>query len=202
LAGALALQAAGPAAARVRIGYFVQGNIRKATSAGTRASVAGVLLEPGYSFRSGRLVTERTAAHVASFEVDGSRRQAFSIGSSEHFALPRLQPLTDVGVYFGWFGAATGLVHYASALAAPLERLPGVRGALDRRGSVLVHRACPRLGRGQGGRARRAARRRARPGGSIRTRQPRKSLRRGWISSKPRPEGCLMDAGSLNPPTH
>jgi short subunit dehydrogenase-like uncharacterized protein len=150
LAGALALQAAGPAATRVRVGYFVRGNIRRATSAGTRASVAGVLLEPGYSFRGGRLVTERTAARVASFEVDGGKRQAFSIGSSEDFALPRLRwqaastgtggndgipagaPLTDVGVYLGWFGAATGLVHYLSALAAPLERLPGVRGALDR----------------------------------------------------------------------
>jgi short subunit dehydrogenase-like uncharacterized protein len=150
LAGALALQAAGPVATRVRVGYFVRGNIRQATSAGTRASVAGVLLEPGYSFRGGRLVTERTAARVASFEVDGGKRQAFSIGSSEDFALPRLRrqaaststgdndgmpagaPLTDVGVYLGWFGAATGLVHYLSALAAPLERLPGVRGALDR----------------------------------------------------------------------
>ena len=87
LAGELALKAAGPAGARVRVGYFARGNLRKATSAGTRASVAGVLLAPGYSFRGGRLVTERTAAHVASFEVDGSRRQAFSIGSSEHFAL-------------------------------------------------------------------------------------------------------------------
>jgi short subunit dehydrogenase-like uncharacterized protein len=147
LAGALALEAAGPAAVRVRIGYFVRGNIRRATSAGTRASVAGVLLEPGYSLRDGRLVTERSAAHVASFEVDGRRRPAFSIGSSEHFALPRLRqvasdgdglgvgaPLTDVGVYLGWFGAATGLVHYASALAWPLKSVPGVRGALDQLG--------------------------------------------------------------------
>jgi short subunit dehydrogenase-like uncharacterized protein len=134
LAGALALEAAGPAAARVRIGYFARGNLAKATSAGTRASVAGVLLEPGYAFRGGRVVTERTAAHVALFEINGRRRQAFSIGSSEHFALPRLRrqaPLTDVGVYLGWFGAATGLVHYASALAAPLERLKGVHEALD-----------------------------------------------------------------------
>jgi short subunit dehydrogenase-like uncharacterized protein len=162
LAGALALQAAGPAAARVRVGYFVRGNIRKATSAGTRASVAGVLLEPGYSLRGGRLVTERSAAHVASFEVDGHRRQAFSIGSSEHFALPRLRrqaagtdddgvpagaPLTDVGVYLGWFGAATALVHYASALAAPVERLPGVRGALDQLGRRIQRsRATPGAG--------------------------------------------------------
>jgi short subunit dehydrogenase-like uncharacterized protein len=143
LAGALALQAAGPAAARVQVGYFVRGNIRKGTSAGTRASVAGVLLESGYAFRGGRVVSERTAARVRSFELDGRTRQAFSIGSSEHFALPRLRPraagaaglaqapLAEVGVYLGWFGAATRLVYYASALATPLGRLPGVRRALD-----------------------------------------------------------------------
>jgi short subunit dehydrogenase-like uncharacterized protein len=135
LAGALALEAAGPAAVHVRVGYFVHGNVAKATSAGTRASVTGVLLAPGYSLRGGRIVTERTAAHVASFQVDGARRQAFSIGSSEQFALPRLRrqpPLADVGVYLGWFGSATGVVHYASAVAAPVERFTGVRGALDR----------------------------------------------------------------------
>ncbi len=144
LAGALALQAAGPAAARVQVGYFVHGDIRRGTSAGTRASVAGVLLEPGYAFRGGRIVTERTAAHVASFEVDGTRREGFSIGSSEHFALPRLRlpavgadgvstpaPLTDVGVYLGWSGGATRLAHYGSAVAAPVGRLPGVRRALE-----------------------------------------------------------------------
>jgi short subunit dehydrogenase-like uncharacterized protein len=144
LAGALALEAAGPAAARVQVGYFVRGNIRKGTSAGTRASVAGVLLEPGYAFRGGRVVSERSAARVRSFEIDGTTRQAFSIGSSEHFALPRLRPgatgaagslaqapLTEVGVYLGWFGAATRLVHYASALATTMDRLPGVRWALD-----------------------------------------------------------------------
>jgi short subunit dehydrogenase-like uncharacterized protein len=160
LAGALALRDAGPAAVRVRVGYFVRGNIRKAISAGTRASVAGVLLEPGYSLRGGRIVTERSVAHVASFEVDGRRRRAFSIGSSEHFALPRLrraasdgdgmavgEPLTDVGVYLGWFGAATGLVHYASALARPLEGLPGVRGALDQLGHRIQRsRATPGAG--------------------------------------------------------
>jgi len=54
LTGALALQAAGPAAARVQVGYFVRGDIRRGTSAGTRASVTGVLLEPGYTFRGGR----------------------------------------------------------------------------------------------------------------------------------------------------
>jgi short subunit dehydrogenase-like uncharacterized protein len=98
LAGALALEAAGPAAARVEVGYFVRGNIRKGTSAGTRASAAGVLLEPGYACRGGRVVTERTAARLMSFQIDGTRRPGFSIGSSEHFALPRLRPGTAGGV--------------------------------------------------------------------------------------------------------
>ncbi len=157
LAGALALEAAGPAAVRVQVGYFVRGNIRKGTSAGTRASVSGVLLEPGYAFRGGHVVSERTAARVMSFELDGTKRHAFSIGSSEHFALPRLRPgaagaagipaqapLTEVGVYLGWFGAATRLVHYASALATPLGRLPGVRRALDQQARRIQRsRAAP-----------------------------------------------------------
>ena len=141
LAGALALQAAGPAATRVRVGYFVRGNTGQGTSAGTRASAVGVLLEPGYAFRGGRIVSERSAAHVTSFEIGGKKREAFSIGSSEHFALPRLRagadgapgqsPLTDVDVYLGWFGGATRLVQAVSALAAPLGHLAGVRRVLD-----------------------------------------------------------------------
>jgi short subunit dehydrogenase-like uncharacterized protein len=160
LAGALALQAAGPAAARVRVGYFVRGDIRRGTSAGTRASVASVLLAPGYAFRGGQIVTERTAAHVASFEIDGTRRQGFSIGSSEHFALPRLRaptvradeipaqaPLTDVGVYLGWLGGATWLAHYGTAVVAPLERLPPARRALDEVARRIQRsRAGPRQG--------------------------------------------------------
>ena len=158
LAGALALQAAGPAATRVQVGYFVRGNIRKGTSAGTRASAAGVLLEPGYAFRGGRVVGERTAAHVTSFDVDGKRPQAFSIGSSEHFSLPRLRqrtdgaavqaPLTDVGVYLGWFGGATRLIQAASALATPLRRFAGVRRVLDSQ-ARRIQRSRAQPGRGE-----------------------------------------------------
>ena len=92
LAGALALETAGPAATQVQVGYFVHGRIGKAGSAGTRASVAGVALEGGYLFRGGRIVSERTAAHVTSFQIDGKPEEAFSIGLSEDFALPRLRP--------------------------------------------------------------------------------------------------------------
>jgi short subunit dehydrogenase-like uncharacterized protein len=130
-----------PAATRVQVGYFARGKLGTAASAGTRASVAGVVLEGGYAFRGGRIVSERTAAHVTSFEIDGQRREAFSTGSSEHFGLPRLRPmaaglpapagLTEVGVYLGWFGRATRLVQYGSALAGPAGRLPGARGTLE-----------------------------------------------------------------------
>jgi short subunit dehydrogenase-like uncharacterized protein len=156
LAGALALDAAGPGAARVQVGYFARGDIRKAASAGTRASLTGMLLEPGYAFRGGRIVAERTGARVRSFEIDGRRRDALSIGSSEHFALPRLrwpaetdriptQALTDVEVYLGWFGGATRLVHHGSVLAGPLHRLPWVRQGLEvLAGRIQSTRAEPR----------------------------------------------------------
>jgi short subunit dehydrogenase-like uncharacterized protein len=143
LAGALALEAAGPRATRVRVGYFVSGDVRGGASAGTRASMIGVMLEPGYAFHGGRIVTEPTSAHVASFMVEGKAREAVSLGGSEQFALPRLRPaagadgvhaqaaLTDVDVYLGLFGRATRVVSYASALTAPMGRLPGLRRALD-----------------------------------------------------------------------
>ncbi len=60
LAGALALEEAGPGAAQVRVGYFVRGDIRRAGSAGTRASVAGVLLEPLRTSRRSRLTARQS----------------------------------------------------------------------------------------------------------------------------------------------
>lgn len=36
-----------------------------------------------------------------------------------------------MGVYLGWFGRATRLVRYGSALVAPLSSMPAVRRALD-----------------------------------------------------------------------
>jgi hypothetical protein len=68
--------------------------LRQSASAGTRASAAGLVLEGGYAFRGGRVVSERTAVHVTSFEIDGQRKEAFSTGCSEHFGRPRLRPRT------------------------------------------------------------------------------------------------------------
>ena len=72
------------------------------------------------------------------------------MGGSEQFALPRLRPeppLADVGVYLGWFGAATGFVHYASAPAALLGRVKALRTILDRQAARIQRsRATPAAG--------------------------------------------------------
>ncbi|MEA2153962.1 MAG: hypothetical protein QOE11_102 [Solirubrobacteraceae bacterium] len=127
LAGALALREAGAAAVGVDVGYFVSGRGGAQASGGTRASAAGMLSEPGYAYRGGRLVTERAARHVR--ELDG--RPAISVGATEQFALPRIHPgLRDANVWLGWFGPASRPLQAVSAATALVTRLPGVRAAI------------------------------------------------------------------------
>ena len=97
LAAALALLEAGPLARRVDVGYFAHGDMRRASSAGTRASVAGMIFEQGHAYRGGRIVPQRAAAELASFDIAGKAREAFSIGGSEHFAVPRLRLAQHLG---------------------------------------------------------------------------------------------------------
>jgi short subunit dehydrogenase-like uncharacterized protein len=137
LAGALALREAGERAVRIDVGYFVGGGGTGAqASGGTRASAIGMLAEPGYAFRDGRLVTERPARHVR--DVDG--RPAISIGATEQFTLPRLHPgLRDVGVWLGWFSPGTQpLLQALSAATALVTTLPGARAAISAAAGRLV----------------------------------------------------------------
>lgn len=121
LAAELALREA-PASTAVAVGYFTTG--RFGTSAGTRASFLPAAVEPSFGFRDGRIVPERAAARVRSF--DG--RPAVSTGMAEHFALPRTHPeVRDVDAYIGWFGRASGAVGVAARLGDPLTRRPRVR---------------------------------------------------------------------------
>ena len=125
LAGGLALDEAGEAATRLDVGYFMLGPV--AASGGTRTSAAGIMLEPGYSFRGGRIVTERGGAHVRAFEVNGRDRSALSVASTEAFSLPRVHgTVRDVSVYLGAFGGATRAVSAFSLLG----HVPGLRPAL------------------------------------------------------------------------
>jgi short subunit dehydrogenase-like uncharacterized protein len=103
LAGALALRKAGEDAVRIDVGYFITG--RAAPSGGTQATMAASLGEPSFAFRDGRVQTQRTAARVRGFQVGSKKREAVSVGSSEHFTLPRIAPqLREVNAYLGWFG--------------------------------------------------------------------------------------------------
>jgi short subunit dehydrogenase-like uncharacterized protein len=127
LAGALALREAGPGAVRVDVGYFVAGDPSGQFSGGTRASAAGMLAEPAYAFRDGRVVTERGARHVR--RIDG--RPAVSIGASEQFTLAHVHPgLREVGVWLGWFGPASRALQVLSGATALATKVPGVARAL------------------------------------------------------------------------
>jgi short subunit dehydrogenase-like uncharacterized protein len=138
LAGALALAEAAQAglpravgsgggpATRVTVGYFVTGG--GGFSSGTLASGAGLLLEPAFAWRDGRLRRERTARRVRSFPIGGRDWLGVSYGGSEHYALPRIAPgLREVEVYLGWFGRRSRAVQAGSAVGAPLARVPGAR---------------------------------------------------------------------------
>jgi short subunit dehydrogenase-like uncharacterized protein len=133
LAGALALRDAGEAATRVEIGYFAPGAGGGGMSGGTRASAAGVMLEPSFAWRDGRLITERGAKRARSFGLKpGREAMAVTVGSSEHFALPRLHPgLRQVDVFLGWFGPASRPMQAFSAATAAVTKVPGVKSGMQ-----------------------------------------------------------------------
>lgn len=138
LAAALALRDAGDGATRIAVGYFTTGGGLGGMSGGTRSSAAGAMLEPSFAWRQG-IVTERGAKRVRSFHVAGRERQAISVGSSEHFTVPRIHPaLSEVDVYLGWFGSRSRAVQRVSAVNAAITRVPGVRPALAALSSRLV----------------------------------------------------------------
>ena len=120
-------------------------------SGGTRASAAGVMLEPSYAWRDSRLVTERGAARLRTFTAAGRERQAVSVGSSEHFGLPRIHDgLREVAVYLGWFGPASRAMQGLGLATAGLTKVPGAKGALE----SLVARAVKGSTGGPGAEAR------------------------------------------------
>ena len=126
LAAGLALRDAGPSAVRVDTGYFTTGPARP--SGGTSASLAGVAAEPSFAFRDGALKSVRSADRHRTFAVRGRERPAVTVGSSEHFALPRVsESLREVNSYLGWFGPMSRAVQASSLLGAGLFRIPGSR---------------------------------------------------------------------------
>ncbi len=143
LAGALALRAAGEAADRVDVGYFVTDTGKGLPfSRGTIRSLAGIVTDPVYSWRDGQLRTEPAAARMRTFDVAGTPRPGVTVGAVEQFALPRLAPgLRTVDVYLGWFGPASGAVHAGARVAPLLERVPAVGRAVSSLAVALAGRA-------------------------------------------------------------
>ncbi|MGW0246674.1 saccharopine dehydrogenase family protein [Nocardia goodfellowii] len=128
LAAGLALRAA-PTAVRADIGYFMD---NPGTSGGTRASMAGMLFESGFALRHGQVVTERTGAHLRSFEVAGATRTGVSIPGSEHFALTRSYPhLRAVDVFLGLPPLAAQGLRAGSRLTAVAAQVPPLKRVLD-----------------------------------------------------------------------
>jgi short subunit dehydrogenase-like uncharacterized protein len=133
LAGGLALRRAGEDAVRVDVGYFITG--RAGPSGGTQATMAASLGEPGFAFRDGRVHKERTAKRMRGFPVGSKSREAVSVGSSEHFTLPRIAPqLREVNAYLGWFGPFSRPMQAFSLGAS----LPGASWLLKQVGERFV----------------------------------------------------------------
>jgi len=126
LAGALALDRARELATRVDVGYFITGS-GASMSGGTRASLVGAITAPAFGFRDGRLQTERGAKRVRSFRVGSKDLAAVSVGSSEHFTLPRVASrLREVNAYLGWFGPASRAMQAMSAGSSVAMKVPGM----------------------------------------------------------------------------
>lgn len=139
LAGALALERAGGGVVRVDTGYFSTGDGQIGMSGGTRASLAGAVVAPSYAWRDGRIVTERGAKRVRTFDIAGKERAAVSVGASDHFGLPRLAPgLREVNAYLGWFGPLSRPMQVGSAVGAAFMALPGARGLTEALTARLV----------------------------------------------------------------
>jgi short subunit dehydrogenase-like uncharacterized protein len=138
LAGALALERAGELATRVDLGYFITGG-GASMSGGTKASTIGAITEPVFAFRDGGICTERGAKRVRSFAVGSKRLQGISVGSSEHFTLPRLAPrLREVNAYLGWFGPASRAMQVMSAGTSLAMKVPGMERLWSAAGERLV----------------------------------------------------------------
>ncbi|MDQ4092680.1 MAG: saccharopine dehydrogenase, partial [Actinomycetota bacterium] len=143
LAGALVLRLADGMVHRVEIGYLITGVGRaQVFSRGTFASLIGVATAQAFTWRDG-IHAEPAGSRMRTFPLDGVDRPAMTIGSTEHYALPRLaepRGLPEVDVYLGWFGSATRALHLSSRLTPVLLQLPGARSLVRRIGEFAQRR--------------------------------------------------------------
>lgn len=152
LAAALALRDAGEEAVRVDTGYFVTGAGAgpSSFSGGTKASVAGIAMEPVFAFRGGELRTVRNADRYRRFAMRGRELPAIAVGSSEHFGLPPTYPrLTEVNSYLGWFGPLSRPMQAFSLVGGAAVKIPGARSLTTKLAERFVHGSTGGPGREQ-----------------------------------------------------
>ncbi len=134
VAGASAVDRAGPDARRLEVAYLLPKTARvpganpkrePAISTGTRASLLAIGAAPHHVRRQGRLALETSARKMNAFVVDGRARWASSIGGSEPLALPRTYPdLDDVAVFMEFPGPA----HVTRSVALGFSVVAGAFG--------------------------------------------------------------------------
>ncbi len=159
LAAALAVdEALGGAGvpAAVDVAYFMTGAAGAGgVSGGTRASAVGMIAEPGYALRGGRIVPERPGHELWRATAGGRQRPVVTVPATEQFFVPRLAPtVRDVRVGLGWFGPLTPGLTVASRVAGAVERVPPLRAGLGRVLSPLVRRVAAGSSGGPGEAAR------------------------------------------------
>ncbi|WP_183095838.1 saccharopine dehydrogenase family protein [Nocardioides stalactiti] len=136
LAGALALEKAGDVATGLDVAYFVKGF---GTSGGTKASIAGMLLEEGFAYVGGQVRQVRAGRRVETFDVGGRTMTAVSVPGSEHFALPQSYPhLRDVDSFLGAPPALARGMGATTLLTTPVRRLGPTKKAAQALAARLV----------------------------------------------------------------
>jgi len=139
LAGGLALRAAGRAAVRLDVGYFLTGSA--GMSSGTSATAGLVVQQQSHVLRGGRLVLRPFGREVRAFSDGGRSREGALFGGTEPLALPRVAPqLREVRVFLGGLGAPARLVRAGSYLVPLALRVPGVPGLLGAPGRRSLQR--------------------------------------------------------------
>ncbi len=125
LAGALALEDAGESASQVEVCYVAR-NV--GTSGGTRASIAGVMLEDGYTFSDGAMRNARPAAAVRRFTGGSRPATGLSVSATEQYGLPATyDELRDVGVYVAVPPAVAHTMSWAGLAFTPVRRIDALR---------------------------------------------------------------------------
>lgn len=134
LAGLLALRQARHTAGqtpvdRLEIGYFVTTDqaTTRSLSEGARASVLSSMSEASFAWHDGAITRQYPGQYLRTFRVAGSERTALSIGGTEHYSMPKLEPsLRHVNVYLGWGGKRTQQISTLRGIVNPVTRVPWV----------------------------------------------------------------------------